>query len=361
METRRLVDPPPSGRSPAVALTTHLVAARWQLNLGMAVLWLVVAGLLYLALRAVPLVDILRVLSRVGVWQVVALTAANLLILGLMTARWAILLRSLGHPVGLFSLVGLRLAGFGVSYFTPGPQFGGETVQVDLLRRRGVPLPVAISSVFLDRLVDVLANFTFLVIGLVTLVSSGVFAGISAGWAWALIPGLLILPLAHLAALWMGRQPLTWLLAGLTRRLPWPGLARAHSLTSQSETQISVLCQTQPGTLARVILLSGLIWLLVVFEFTLTLQFIGVQPTLVQVVSVLTAARVAFLMPLPGGIGALEASQVLITQALGWGAPIGVALSLIIRARDLLLASAGMWLGGIAYRKAVVAPDELPG
>jgi uncharacterized protein (TIRG00374 family) len=260
----------------------------------------------------------------------------------------------MGSPVSFLALAGMRLAGFGVSYFTPGPQFGGEPVQVDLLRRRDVPLSVAISAVFLDRLVDLLANFTFLVIGLATVAASGVFAGSQAS-ALGGLPGLLlVLPLGHLAALWSGRQPLTWLVERLARQVTWPWLGRVQGLVDQSEAKISELCRVQPAVLLRVLLLSGGIWLLVIAEFTLTLRFLGVDATLVQAVSALTAARLAFLLPLPGGIGVLEASQVLVTQALGWGAPVGIALSLIIRARDVLLAGLGMWLGGMAYRKTWV-------
>lgn len=353
METRRVADPQPRRRSAVTALAARWPGARWQTNLGWLLLWAVVAWLLFLALRAVPLVEIVKVLSRLGVGQVAALVFANLAILALLSLRWALLLRSLGHPLGLRALTAVRLAGFGVSYFTPGPQFGGEPVQVDLLRRRGVPLPAAISSVFLDRLVDLLANFTFLAVGVVTVLASGLFAGHSGAWTWTLAPAMLIFPLAHLGALWAGRQPLTWLTGMVAKRLPRQGIDRAAHLVNQSEAQISALCRSRPGTLVMVIALSGFVWLIMVLEFALTLQFLGVRGSPVEIVTALTAARLAFLLPFPGGIGAFEASQVFISQALGWGAPAGVALSLIIRARDLLLAVAGMWYGGSVYRQVM--------
>lgn len=330
---------------------------RWPVYLGLGLLWALVAILLYLALRDAPLAEIGQVLAQLSAGQVFVLISVNVLFLSLMTLRWARLLRSLGRPVNVLRLVGMRLAGFGVSYFTPGPQFGGEPVQVDLLRRRGVPLADAISSVFLDRLVDLLANFTFLVIGIVTVAVSGVLAGkTSPAWSGLASLVLLVLPLAHLAALWSGRQPLSWLLARLTAGGARQWLLKAKEVVEQSEAQISALCQAKPGVLLQVLGLSAAIWLLVIGEFLLTLRFLGVQATLIQAISALTAVRLAFLMPLPGGMGVLEASLALVSQAFGWGAAVGIALSLIIRARDLLLASLGMWMGGMAYRKTLINP-----
>jgi glycosyltransferase 2 family protein len=338
-----------------LAASVRLGGGRWQAKLGLALLWGLVTVFLFLTLRSVPLVEIGLVLAKLNTVQVLVLLAANLLILALMAGRWALLLRALGHPLGLLELIGLRLAGFGVSYFTPGPQFGGEPLQVDLLRRRGVPLAEAISSVFLDRLVDLLGNFTFLVLGLTTLLASGVLSGQgSTSWAWLGAAVVMVLPLAHLASLWSGRQPLAWLLGQVPGRMAPAWLVRVRDLVRQSEAQISSLCRAQPGTLVQVILLSAVVWSLLIVEFALTAHFLGVEPGLIQIVSALTAARLAFLLPLPGGIGVLEAGLVFISQALGWGVPVGIALSLVIRARDVLLASLGMWLGGVAYRRTFV-------
>ena len=63
------------------------------------------------------------------------------------------------------------------------------------------------------------------------------------------------------------------------------------------------------------------------------------------------AARIAFLWPLPGALGALEASQVLIIGSLNLSPGIGLAACMVMRARDSVMVSAGVglssfWLGG---------------
>jgi len=52
------------------------------------------------------------------------------------------------------------------------------------------------------------------------------------------------------------------------------------------------------------------------------------------------------LMPMPGGLGALEASQALALGALGFGPAAGLSLALLIRARDLSFGALGLLLAG---------------
>jgi len=60
---------------------------------------------------------------------------------------------------------------------------------------------------------------------------------------------------------------------------------------------------------------------------------------------VVGAARLAILLPFPGGLGALEASQVIVLSGLGYTPAQGAALALLIRARDLVFGGAGLLLG----------------
>ena len=109
---------------------------------------------------------------------------------------------------------------------------------------------------------------------------------------------------------------------------------------------IGQFCRERPADLARLIGISVLTWITSVAEFHFLLHFLGVPSGLAQTVGILTAARLAFLLPLPGGLGALEASQYFALQAAGFDPALGLAASLIIRARDISLAALGLWIGG---------------
>ena len=91
-----------------------------------------------------------------------------------------------------------RLIGFGISYFTPGPQIGGEPAQIILLKQHhNISTEKAISSVYLDRLIDVMVNFIILVFGLFVLINNNLFKGheISSYFYIAIV--LLLIPLGY--------------------------------------------------------------------------------------------------------------------------------------------------------------------
>ncbi len=80
-------------------------------------------------------------------------------------------------------------------------------------------------------------------------------------------------------------------------------------------------------------------------EYWLMIRFLGVSLSLMQLVTALTAVRIAFLLFLPSGLGVLEASQMLAFTALGLNPAVGLSASLLIRARDSLLGGFGLWWG----------------
>ena len=98
--------------------------------------WLVVPPLLWWVLRNVSLTEVLAVLRQLTPAQVLILLATNVVVLLLFSARWWIISRAQGYPIPYLALSGYRLTAFGVSYFTPGPQVGGEPLQVYLTERK---------------------------------------------------------------------------------------------------------------------------------------------------------------------------------------------------------------------------------
>ncbi|MEW5959006.1 MAG: lysylphosphatidylglycerol synthase transmembrane domain-containing protein [Chloroflexota bacterium] len=321
-------------------------------------LWLAVAALLAWVLTIVSPEDIWQVLGRLGFWQLIALAVANSLILLSMSGRWWLILRAQGYDIPYLTLAGYRLAAFGVSYFTLGPQFGGEPLQVYLLKRHhGVPGSTAIAAVTLDKLLELLINFTFLAGGTAWILRRELWPGPTSPSLMVFTLGLLAGPALALVLLGTGRLPFTALGRGLERLLsgrPWPikagrlaAFRRAVQVISDSEQQAADFCQQQPAALVQAWLGSLLTWGLMIGEYWLMLRFLGAALTFDQTIVAMTAARLAILFPLPGGLGALEASQVMAMGLLGLEPAVGLSLSLLIRARDVLVGSLGLWWGGV--------------
>jgi uncharacterized protein (TIRG00374 family) len=309
--------------------------------------WLLAPLLLWLAIRQAPLEGVWQAVLRLKVWQLAVLMGVNLLILSAQSGRLWLILRAFGQRVPFFSVMGCRLAGFALSYFTPGPQVGGEPLQVFLLKKKhGTPTTSGVASVFLDKVLEILANFTFLTLGLAVAALSNQAVGKVSPWFWLFLPLVAIIPALHLFLVLRGGQPLTQVLGRLQRRFhaSWLGSAVEHA--GHAEREIEIFYREKPSDFFQVIGLTVLDWALLIGEFTLILSFLGAAVSLGQAIVILTAARIAFLMPSPGGIGTLEASQVFALGAAGFNPGIGLAVSLVMRARDLSLGLAGLWIGG---------------
>lgn len=321
-------------------------------------LWLLVPLLLLWVLRGISLKDSWAVLTRLGPTHILILIVANGLVLLTLSGRWWLILRAQGHPIAYLTLAGYRLAAFGISYFTPGPQFGGEPMQVYLVQRRHqVAHSTAISAVTLDKSLELLSNFAFLMGGIICILLWRVFPGIVGGQAIILPLVLLALPLGFLLAIWGGRHPVSGLLkagVGLFSRLkpsgdlPWlAGYQKIYRTIRDSEEEATHFCHSSPWYLVLAMLISFVSWVAILGEYWLMLRVLGLNLTPIQAISTLTAARIAILLPLPGGLGTLEASQVLALGALGLNPAAGISLSLLIRVRDVALGGLGLWWGGV--------------
>lgn len=314
--------------------------------------WIPIPFVLWWFLREIPLPRIAESLSRLNLIAFAGLFLLNGLIIGLFSSRWWVILHAQGERRNYLRLVLYRLAAFSVSYFTPGPQFGGEPLQIFLLQKKEkISASAAVASVSLDKLFELLANFTFLFIGVLTILFTGILVDKPAPTLLLLPAGLLMLPIGYLLALARGSRPFSttvFMLAKKANNASRP-LKLAQTIGS-AEKLIADFSREKPAALVASGLLSILIWSLMVAEFHLTQWWLGASLNLPGTVIALTASRLAFLLPLPGGLGTLEASQILVMERLGVDPALGISLSLVIRTRDVIFGSIGLLLGGLLNR-----------
>lgn len=333
----------------SVHLNIITYGKRSQRKLFRILLWLLIPIVLWWTLKDISMAEIVDNFRGIGLEAIIVLIVLNMIIFALLSLRWWLILRAQGYRRSFLALISYRLAGFGVTYFTPGPQFGGEPLQVYLLNQReGMKTSTAAVSVTVDKLLELLANFTFLLVGITVILFGGTL-NYATRIELILLPALLLLvPSAYLVALRLGLLPVSSILRILSDRfLKSLSIDRFVQTLKETEYQVSEFCQENTLLLLVAATLSVGIWVLMVFEFSLMMRFLGVGLNLTQVLIALTAARVAFLLPLPAGLGTLEAGQVMAMGLIGVNPVFGVSLSLLIRARDVILGSIGLWLGGV--------------
>ena len=312
-------------------------------------LYTILLALLYWALHNISLIDIWETIKGLTGWQIGLLLIINVVVIVLMAARWWIIVRVNNPKVPLLPMVGYRLSAFGVSYFTPGPQVGGEPLQVIFLQKNyGLTYARATASVVMDKLLEFLVNFLLLAVGAWAAFRVGLIPESDSRPIGSLIAlALLSWPLIHLILLYQGRYPISAVLR-------WqPFFTQRNKLIRLiivSERMAATFCQRHLGAMLAAIGVSLLSVAGIIAEYALMIDYLGISLSVLQVFAALTALQLAFLMPLPGGLGALEASQVFVLGAFGQPASAAISLTLLQRARDVLNGGLGLVLAGQEIR-----------
>lgn len=304
----------------------------------------VLIALLYFAFRNAPLAEIWSAVSKLTLWQVAALAAINIAIYLLIAMRWWIVVRAMDRSIFYFPLVLVRVAVFGISYFTLGPQIGGEPLQVLYLQRKyGMTYTRATSTVILDKLLEFLANFFLLAIGLTAIVEAGIVSTNASRPLVSLIPMAAVLawPFIHIALMARGVYPVA---AALRAAVPHSIHKKWVRFVIVSERLAGMFCQRRPGALGAAAMASLLAGAGMVYEYILITSFLEIDLQIWQTVAAWTTSWLAFLVPLPGGLGSLEASQVFTLGMFGVSASLAIGVTLLIRARDLLIGGLGLLL-----------------
>jgi len=310
-------------------------------TIGQVVALAAVAGLLYWAWRDVPLGAVAAAIGRWGWPQWGLFALLNLSVLAAMCWRWRFILGRMGYPLGFAALVGYRMGANTLSYITPGPQFGGEPFQAYCLTaRHRVPADVAAASVAVDRLVELLGTLFFLLLaGLFVLPTLGGARDIRLPITAALLGAVLIVG-ALLYTVAAGNRPLSRLAGKALSRMG--GSPRATGLVAFLQAGESraagILTERLWGWYALGVFFQ---WAGFLAELWLIYAFMGMPLGVAGLLTAAVAARLAFLLPLPGGLGALEASQMLAITSLGGDPAVAAAACGIMRARDLVLIPLG--------------------
>jgi uncharacterized protein (TIRG00374 family) len=120
------------------------------------------------------------------------------------------------------------------------------------------------------------------------------------------------------------------------------------------------MARQRPRGIAWALVVSLGVWAALLTEWWLVLTFLGIELDPMRLIAVVTATRLALFVPVPGALGALEASLVLSLTTLGFRAEQALGVAVIIRVRDLAFAGAGLWLGGVFAGNARADKSAMP-
>ncbi len=313
--------------------------------------YLVLILLLWWVLRKAPLTEIWNALKQLQLWQIIIILILNAFFYILATLRWWIIIQSEHKHVPYFPLLGVRVSVFGVSYFTLGPQVGGEPLQVLALQRQyGLTYTRATASVLMDKLLEFMVDFFLLAVGLTAILQAGVLIETGIQFTGSLI-GLaffILWPPIHLILLYNRHHPLT----GLVRAIPFiPKNSKPVRFLRAAEWMAGTFCQRHPRRLVIALFFSLTAGAGMLVDYALMASFLNIHLPFWKMIAGWMMGWISLLMPLPGGLGALEASQVFTLGKFGFTAAAALSLTLLMRGRDIFIGGLGLILASHRFGK----------
>ena len=307
-------------------------------------LWLVALALVGWALSQMPLDAIAQTMQALTWPQWLAWSCVNIAIILVGTERWHVLTRLLRLPVTFLQLLLIRQAGQTVSFITPGPQFGGEPLQIYWLYKRcAIAIHSAVLALGMDRFFELWINFSVLFLGVALLLFSTTQTGADLPQIMAILLGLIaVLSLLGWTAL---RQP-RWV-SGRMERLSqrWLQSPRLRQLDDHWQAlgnDLQNAFTSQKTALLWALALSILGWIGIFAEMALVLSILNIEVDLQGFALIMVAMRLALLLPLPGGIGTLEASLLWSFQSLDLPTSAAIGVIALMRLRDALVLITGL-------------------
>ncbi len=287
--------------------------------------------------------DIWAILGQMTVGKFLLFLALTQVSYGLFNLRWQIILKTHGHDIPFAKLWLYRATGYGISYITP-TQVGGEPVRIYLLNENhGIRLREATASVLFDKLLEMSSFLVFVGSGILVVSFTNLVPNSSLYALSALIGGLLLLGIYVFKKLLDGEGFLTTVFKTL-RLEKFKRLQKFEEKIHNTEKLVmGFLSHTEhrKTTLPLLAVISLAAWSFTIAEYYVLSQFLGIALSGFESFLVATIPLMAYLFPVPGGLGMLEGAQAGMFSLLGYTASSAFAVVLMVRVKEIFFSSIG--------------------
>jgi glycosyltransferase 2 family protein len=320
------------------------------------VLGIVAVVLIY---KTVKISEVLKTLSNTTPLLLLYYIIIQFIMIVVLTWRWQVILKSQGvKHIGFWKLNNYRLVGQGVSFLTPSGKLGGEPIRAGLTSsRENITFEKSLSSVLIDRTIDISSALAFFSLGAIILLLSFVIPAVLATILVIVCMVALFLIITFNYRMLKGKAFFHYLFRFL-------GLSRIKKLKKFEEKLIDVeslvikFYHEDRKYFYQAIGISALSWVLMFVEYKIAALMVGQSLTPLQIFLVFSFIGIAYIVPVPMGIGSLEASQVTAFSIMSISSAAGLALSFLVRIKDLFIAIIGVALLGMYGFNVKKAVDD---
>jgi len=296
-----------------------------------------VIGLLlfFIVVSKTGIANIVSTFKSFSVLWLLLYVIVSVSIVAVVVWRWRLILISQGYKINYFKLLIYRMAGYAVSYITPSAHVGGEVARAYLLKKEGIDFSKGISTIIIDKSLEITSDVFFASLGAITIVlfyDLNIFIK-----ALLIIIPLLLMCLITIFYYRILHQKgfFTWLFR-LLKLHRIKKLIRFERKLEEIELYVMLFFKHSKKTFRQAFIISCLLWILMLFEYKIAILVFRHNVSLFVVFLALAMVGIAYVVPIPAALGVLEVGEFSMFSLIGLKPSIGVALSFMVRARDLV-------------------------
>ena len=261
----------------------------------------------------------------------------------LLALRWYIIVKAFNHDVPFLRIFLYRLSGYAIGYITPQAHVGGEPVRAMLLKKHNVDFKEGFGTVLVDKSMQMMTDILFALIWVIYFI---LHFSTDNNIAFVLVGGISVsvLFLAFYFYRMIKNKPF---FSALFNIRPLRKFEKAKEQTKEVEEIIHTFYVKQFKYFFLNIVINVLAYVLMIFEYGTILRLFGYDPTLSSILILIGGVAMSYSLPVPMALGVLEFAQVKALEFLDMDRSIGLSMSLLVRAKDLIRTTVG--LGVTAY------------
>lgn len=306
---------------------------------GVLVLVIIIFALLFFRGEAGVIFEAATRISPVAFLIFFSVSVSNLWI---YTIRWDLIIHA-GSDKKILSqpkLLGVKFAAYALAYIIPSAQLAGEPLRLQTLEGAGVSRKEALAGMVLDKVFEAVTLAIFALLALLLLM-------VGAGGADVEGISIVVLSLGFLlfAAFFyftIVKDGFFLMLFRLFQLHRVAALQKYEIKLQQTEQMMQDFFTNHHSELVWTIVISTMTYLILLLEYYIMLWSLGLSPSVMQVMVVSTLPLISYLVPTPGGVGALEVAQAGALQLAGLDPLFAVPLILYIRLRDVAFIVTGL-------------------
>jgi len=273
-----------------------------------------------------------RSFTKVNGLTVLGLT---FLIILIAILRWQHIIRSQGCQISIVTLIKPFLVAHSVNYLMPTVPFGSEIVRGYILKKRtNFPGNIAISSAFIDRILEITSHLIMVFLGVIYFLLK---IGMPPDSLAIILGGGFLLALTPISFFYFKSLKKESLVKFFIRK------SKKNIILSVEEEIYNFF------NLKKMFFWKGLIMALLrdtasLFRAFFVVIFLGKSLSFFSAFSIFGFSTLAQFFPIPANLGIHEIVQVFVFGKLGMGAGTATAFTMIIRGAELFFAFLGIFI-----------------